>query len=388
MCLSVVSYRGGVDSSCVTYNLSKWANTVNKRNVKLWGIGITPSDKRYSEIEYMQKAAQTTGVKLETYPLENSWVVDNWRKAVWHSDGIPEFVNDLGILKLASKARNSVTVLLSGEGADELFAGYWWIASVDKFYGLFRKYKKSGLKIAKLDKTFNRFYDTNNRSNSDDFIRDYMLYAQDAISDSNMNLICKDFDSYKGQVFKDREHIVDNICKNHNSILSRMRLRDIMLRLPVLLNRQDKMTMAFSLENRVPILDNDVIDFAFSVPEKYLSKYDGLKQLLHGHNPISCQGKYILKEIVADIFGEKFAYRNKMGFGLPIAEYIKRFISREEYKDVRFKLSKREIVNMDAFDSVIDRIRIGNTDVDDIRLAWRIISLELFFEESLDRYQD
>jgi asparagine synthase (glutamine-hydrolysing) len=84
--------------------------------------------------------------------------------------------------------------------------------------------------------------------------------------------------------------------------------------LPDLLIRQDKMSMAHSIENRVPFLDNEVVMNSFTIPEQYL--LPGKR-----HDGITTQ-KLLLKRVVAKSFGHEFAFREKMGFGIPLQEFL------------------------------------------------------------------
>jgi asparagine synthase (glutamine-hydrolysing) len=74
------------------------------------------------------------------------------------------------------------------------------------------------------------------------------------------------------------------------------------------------MSMAHSIDNRVPFLDNEVVDKAFSIPEHLLL----LRNSPNGRNT----EKYLLKKMTADIFGEDFAFRKKMGFGIPVKDFF------------------------------------------------------------------
>jgi asparagine synthase (glutamine-hydrolysing) len=92
----------------------------------------------------------------------------------------------------------------------------------------------------------------------------------------------------------------------------RKRKYELLSYLPDLLMRQDKMSMAHTIENRVPFLDNEMLQIALSLPED---------QLIKQRNG-NWEGKFILKEIAAEAFGENFAFRNKMGFGIPLKAFF------------------------------------------------------------------
>ena len=82
--------------------------------------------------------------------------------------------------------------------------------------------------------------------------------------------------------------------------------------LPDLLMRQDKMSMAHSIENRVPFLDNEMVSTSLNISDDALIALNGKK--------LEC--KKVLKDIAAQKFGESFAYRNKMGFAIPLRSFM------------------------------------------------------------------
>ena len=84
--------------------------------------------------------------------------------------------------------------------------------------------------------------------------------------------------------------------------------------------------MAHSIENRVPFLDNDLVDYSFSVPEKHLIARRGSIR----------ETKYLLKKSAATVFGDTFAFRRKMGFGIPLRSFFSDVLFREWFNDEIF----------------------------------------------------
>lgn len=96
----------------------------------------------------------------------------------------------------------------------------------------------------------------------------------------------------------------------HQDALTRMIHNEFRLRLPeLLLMRVDKITMSESLEARVPFLDHDLVEFSMDIPEKWKTK-----------NGVA---KYLLKKAVEGLIPDEIIYRRKMGFGAPMAEWLK-----------------------------------------------------------------
>src|SRR3989441_5101106 len=101
-----------------------------------------------------------------------------------------------------------------------------------------------------------------------------------------------------------------------------MTVVDLKLRLPeLLLMRVDKMTMATSVEARVPFLDHELVEFAIALPPQ-LKVRDGV-------------GKYLLKKAVEGLLPHEIIYRPKQGFGAPIAEWFRGDFGRSAQREIR-----------------------------------------------------
>lgn len=112
---------------------------------------------------------------------------------------------------------------------------------------------------------------------------------------------------------------VDNSLERRSQIFStltgspfdRLMKYEMKTYLPDLLVRQDKMSMAHSIENRVPFLDNEMVEGSFAIPDVHLQA-----------GPTGKMGKLVLKQLAERVFGHPFAWRAKQGFGIPLREYF------------------------------------------------------------------
>jgi len=110
---------GGVDSSLVSYYASKHLNRGS-----LETISIIPQAKGFSEEEYIDIVKDQLRLKAHKYPLNADYYFHTLEKAIWHFEHPINHPNTIGIYLLSEQAKKHVTVLLSGEGADEIFGGY------------------------------------------------------------------------------------------------------------------------------------------------------------------------------------------------------------------------------------------------------------------------
>ena len=174
------------------------------------------------------------------------------------------------------------------------------------------------------------------------------------------------------KAFEARRHLYNSLT---GSLFDRQVKYEIMTYLPDLLIRQDKMSMAHSIENRVPFLDNEVVSNSFSIPEELLIAKSGLRGF---HSE-----KYLLKRITANIFGDSFAFRPKSGFGIPVREFLlnKRFFEYLQDK-VLPGLLKRGIFNSDYISRSFMDIRKLNSV--DLEVLWITISFEIWASIYLD----
>jgi asparagine synthase (glutamine-hydrolysing) len=284
---------GGIDSSLVTYFANKKAQKEHFESVS-----IIFSDPRFNEEKYIDQVAGQLGIKAHKFLLDTSYYLRNLEKATWHLETPINHPNTIGIYLLSQRAKEYVTVLLSGEGADEVFGGYSWYYDV--------RYPFSRRIILSKIKNF-----ANNPAELVSYLDPvYRAVIATAYMPSRIAVKLKKDFSF-GRATTERIKLYNSL---EGSIFDRQVKYEMLTYLPELLIRQDKMSMAHSIENRVPYLDNEVVANAFNIPEKYFL----MRKSPEGLNT----EKYMLKKMTARIFNPDFAFRNKMGFGIPLRQYF------------------------------------------------------------------
>ena len=143
--------------------------------------------------------------------------------------------------------------------------------------------------------------------------------------------------------------------------------------LPTLLHYEDRNSMAFSLEARVPLLDHRIVEFAFS---------------LGGGDKIrGSWTKWPLRMAAARVLPAEVAWRrSKMGYPTPMARWLRRAPDREAARDLLFSraLAGRELIRDDVLKSAWERHQAG---ADYSRLLYRLLSVELWFRQTVDAWQ-
>ena len=347
---------GGVDSSLVTA-LAKEI----KQDDLLESISIVFDNKSFTEKPYIDRVVKQLDIISHQFPLQSDYYQQQIQKATWHFEQPINHPNTIGIYLLAQRAREYVTVLLSGEGADEVFGGY------SRFYAVMYPYSNrtfwSGLKKAGTGVfTYLKQY-------ADPFNRANLNVA--SMSTAMAKSLKSNFD-YK-EATQHRREIFNSLT---GSVFDKQVKYDISTYLPDLLTRQDKMSMAHSIENRVPFLDNEVVAHSFKIPENYLIK----KKAAESTNT----EKYILKKVTADVFGNDFAFRNKMGFGIPLREFMTKPSFNAYLKsEILPGLAKRKILNTNQITSWINNLlTINQAQLDAL---WVVVSLEIWMKQFIDQ---
>jgi len=283
---------GGIDSSLITALCAR-----ERRDMLAFNIAV----EGYSELNegiYAEKVAKGLGIKLLSCRADGQVFRDNLVRAIYHSDQPLTHPNSVFFLKVSEFARShGVYVLLSGEAADELFGGY-----VHR-YRRYRQIKRIESWLRHLPARLRRAIAAAG-------------YACDRVP-------ITEFSDYEGLLahstsFLDRFARVElrQRCNDayrfvkddgDREVLGAM-LADISNFLGPLLRRLDRMTMAASVECRAPFLHAELVHTVVNLP---------LKFRLRGGTD-----KWALKAIAADYLPREIVHRRKLGFPLPVADYL------------------------------------------------------------------
>ena len=170
---------------------------------------------------------------------------------------------------------------------------------------------------------------------------------------------------------------LENRLNVWNSINDRpgrkMRKYEILTYLPDLLMRQDKMSMAHTIENRVPFLDNEFVEIAMGIDDVDLVKKRKGKW----------EGKFLLKEICSSVFDKDFAFRGKMGFGIP----LKVFFDSEQFQkrwnqEILPGIKNRGIFKAESLvEWMIDPKKMTPEQLDAL---WLMLGFEIWAKQYLD----
>ena len=346
---------GGIDSSLVT-----WLANMQSSKGNFESVSIVFNNNIYSEEKYIDKVANDLNITSHKFLLDSAYYLENIEQATWHLETPINHPNSIGIYKLSQRAKDYVTVLLSGEGADEVFGGYERFYSIGYPYNI-RRLLGEIRKGVNDPRQFLRYFDHRNRAL---MATAYMLpyLAKRLYSTFDIN-----------RALTDRNELYNSLS---GSKFDKQVKYEMKAYLPDLLIRQDKMSMAHSIENRVPFLDYRLVANSFSIPERILllrkSQDGGLNNQ-----------KYLLKKIAGNIFGNQFAFRDKMGFGIP----LKDFFSQNDFYDYLYSQVLPGIKGRGIFNSQLITHWVSNIQslkYYELEALWVIVSFEIWASIYLD----
>lgn len=268
---------GGIDSSSVVALAAKHV----KPPMHSFSIGF--KEARFDESAYAKQVAEKYNTAHHNAVL-GSEMISLWPKVIYHAEQPHGDASFIPTYALSQMAAQKVKVVLTGDGSDELFAGY---------------------------ERYAEFVEKHSGDKNDDFERAYFANQGLLTHEGKLGLYTQQWQKY----FEPLDSF-DLMKKDFTDVRSlypvnRISWMDMKWLLPANnLIKPDRMGMAVGLEARVPFLDNRMIELALSMPSS-------LK--LRGNN-----GKYILKEAMRELLPQEILQRPKQMFTVPIGEWFKR----------------------------------------------------------------
>jgi asparagine synthase (glutamine-hydrolysing) len=360
-----VFLSGGLDSSAV----AALATRIRREPVETFSVGY--GEKAYSELPHARQVAEHLGSRHHEVWVNRQEFFETLPQLIWHEDEPIVWPSSVSLYFVARLARERATVVLTGEGSDETLGGYtryaWTLQNsrLDDIYrvltpAFLRKLVRQGISrsrlpaalLRKLEHTF--------------LVRDgaswpsfYFDNFYSAFSCGEQNELLTDSaraasgDSYAGSM--------EYWKHSSGDLLHRLLYTDIKTYLVELLMKQDQMSMAASIESRVPFLDHVLVEFTARIPAEYSIK--------------GMAGKSILKSAVDDLLPKSIVHRQKMGFPTPWAYWL----AGPQLDDLERILLEPRTLNRGLFnENAIKRLfaqhRAGRRDNGD--RIWRLLNLE------------
>ena len=298
---------GGVDSSVVVAIMAR----LLERPVQTFSVGFDAPGP-YSELPFARRVAEHGGSEHREIVVGADDLLRELPALVWHQDEPVSEPAAIPTYLVSQLARETVTVVLTGEGGDELFAGYPKYAAdplarrVAALPGLFRDPLLGaadrlpfGFRKLQVVARSARFRDESER---------LAAWFAGLAGDARARLLGPALASHDATAAAGFRRALD--ATDARTPLDRMLAADLALWLPDdLLMKMDKMSMAASIEARVPLLDHPLIEWAARLPDRF--KVQG------------AQGKVLLKRLARRRLPREVVDRPKVGFTVPLSPWFR-----------------------------------------------------------------
>ncbi|MCW5960791.1 MAG: asparagine synthase (glutamine-hydrolyzing) [Pyrinomonadaceae bacterium] len=365
---------GGIDSSAICAMMSEMVD----EPIKTFSVGF--KEREANEFRYARLVADKFKTDHHEITITPRQFFDELENLVWHEDEPIGFDSSVPLYFVSKLAERHVKVVLTGEGSDEMMAGYGRYSKTllllkygERYEqlapGFLRSAVKSGVGALpgalgqKLERTFltrksdveNLFFDNfsifNKRQQRDLFSAETKARIEDENPYSMQN---RWFDA------SDAVEVLDKLLYSDSKTY-----------LHELLMKQDQMSMAASIESRVPFLDHKLVEFTSKLPEKF--------KIRNGET------KWILREAMKGILPDEILNREKMGFPVPLDNWL-----RGEFKNFvdEYVLSERSM-DRGIFNSDFVRKLVAehNSGVDHTNRIFRLINFEIWMRRVVEGEQ-
>lgn len=366
---------GGVDSSIITALAAK-----HTKHLNTFSIGFK-DEPLFDETDFARLVAKKCNTNHTVFSLSNNDLYENLNNVLSYIDEPFADSSALNVYILSQQTRKKVTVALSGDGADEMFAGYNKHAAAyavmqnqfhihqlkhlapilkvlpqsrnSKFGNLIRQLNKlsHGAKLSDAERYWRwaGFYDANELNS---------LFRLDYISKNDQNL----FDENKS-------NLLNAFALHENISMKNILLTDMKMVLAGdMLTKVDSMSMANSLEIRVPFLDYRVVDYAFSLPDNFKINAKNRKLILK---------KAFQNELPQEIFT-----RSKKGFEVPLLKWFKTDLKSLIVDDLLAEsyIIEQQIFNPIFIQNLLKRL-FSNNPGDSVAKVWALIVFQNWYKK-------
>ena len=371
-----VFLSGGLDSSAVAALMTK----IRREPIETFSVGYP--EQSYSELPYARTVADHLKSLHREVLIGEQDFFDSLPRLIWHEDEPIVWPSSVALYFVAKLARERVTVVLTGEGSDETLAGYTRYAFTLKNAAFDRVYRgvvpsfarrqlrsalaNSGLIGATVRRKLAHTFLALDGESWPEFYFDNFFSAFGKAEQSA--LLTADFAGQFAPETAYRE-VLKYWEQSSGPLLQRLLYTDIKTYLVELLMKQDNMSMAASIESRVPFLDHALVEFASRIPREVQLK--GLA------------GKQILKKAMEDLLPHSIIYRPKLGFPTPWSGWLagSRLDSIETML-LEPRSLKRGYFRREAIQKLFHEHRAKHRDNYD--RIWRLLNLEWWHRVCLE----
>jgi len=362
---------GGIDSSAICAMMAQMVDAP----IKTFSVGF--KEREANEFEYariVSKAFKTEHHEITITPEQFFAELPN---LVWHEDEPIGFIASVPLYFVSKLAQKHVKVVLTGEGSDEILAGYGRYAKAlqlinygEKWESLTPSFLRSAVKsgVATLPNSLNRKLNRTFLSREADienlFFDNFSVFPK-AMQNKLFTNETKERIAEKNPYYYQNRWLAETDAKN---TLDKLLYTDTKTYLHELLMKQDQMSMAASIESRVPFLDHKLVEYTAKTPER---------MKLRGQTT-----KWILREAMRGILPPEILTRSKMGFPVPVGNWFRR-----EFRHIveEYVLSERTLRRgIFIADYVREIVRKHNAGENHDERLWFLVNFEIWQRRFID----
>ncbi len=353
---------GGVDSSAIAALMKRMTGSP----VKTFSVGY--AEREFSELDYARQVSEMIGSAHHEVVIGMDDFFGALPSLIWHEDEPLAWPSSVSLYFVSRLAADHVKVVLTGEGSDELFAGYArynvYLKNLQalKYYALLPKRARG---VVRTTIAQSGLLSGNMRRK---VMHTVLGRSEDIQSLYLDNFYCAFSEAEQARFGRVPEgayrHFMDRWeARTDTPLLHRLLYADQKTYLVELLMKQDQMSMATSIESRVPFLDHPFVEFAARVPDR-----------LKIHNG---SAKYIFKQAVADLLPASIIHRKKMGFPTPLASWFRDAKAKPLFDAICAPDGLvAACLDREAVSALIHRHRSGFEDATD--RIWRLLNFQMW----------
>jgi len=371
-----VFLSGGLDSSAV----AALATKIRGDQVKTFAVGYGSGDSgesTFSELAPAREVARHIGSDHHEVRLSQKDFFTNLPRLIWHEDEPIVWPSSVSLFSVARLARQQVKVVLTGEGSDETLAGYFryaWTLVNSRMDGVYRGITTDGMRrllrnsldrlpSASLHRKVAHTFLMRDGNSWPSFYYDNFFCAFSGREQEQLltpAALHASADAYAGSMAAWQQAQGD--------LLHRLLYADINSYLIELLMKQDQMSMAASIESRVPFLDHQLVEFAATIPARYSVR--------------GFAGKFVLKQAMEGLLPNAIIYRKKMGFPTPWQLWLESQLDNLELLLLSPRPLNRGLFQLETIKGLFSEHRQKKRD--NQHRIWRLLNLELWHRLFID----
>ncbi len=358
---------GGIDSTGIAALMAP----MMRGPLQTFAVGI--DEPGYNELDYARLAAKSVGAEHREIMVSGAEFFRALPRLIWHEDEPIAFPSSICLNFVSRLAREHVKVVMTGEGADELFLGYnryRVTAWNERFERPYRAVVPSRMRssisgmVSRLPRALRRYAERS-------FIA--LPPGMRGLFYENFAVFSQSFQhGMLRSVEPERDPYAEGLryfAEAPGGVLERMSYADMQTYMVELLMKQDQMSMAASIESRVPFLDHKFVEQMAAMPARYK---------LHGGRT-----KAVLREALRDLVPPEILTRKKMGFPVPVGRWLRGAFAPLLYDLVLGKRAlQRELFDAAYLKVLVEEHLSGVRDHGD-RL-WMLMNLEIWQRIFLD----